>query len=36
MRIAPKVATTTAPNAAKRQSFLDNLVADFGPIGAAD
>ena len=28
MPVAPKTATTTAPNAAERQSFPDNLVAD--------
>jgi hypothetical protein len=28
MRMASKTATTTAPNAAECQSFLDNLVAD--------
>jgi len=32
MRVAPKAATTTAPNAAECQSFLDNLVADLDLI----
>jgi hypothetical protein len=35
MRIAPKVATTTAPYAAERQSFPDNLIADWGVIRAS-
>ena len=34
--LAPKINATTTPDAAESQSFLDNLVADFGPIGAAD
>jgi hypothetical protein len=32
MRVAPKAATTAAPNAAECQSFLDNLVADLDLI----
>jgi hypothetical protein len=36
MRVAPKAATTTAPNAAECQSFLDNLVADLDLIRALD
>jgi len=36
MRLAPKTATTTAPNAAESQSFPDNLVADLGRVAAGD
>ena len=36
MRVAPKTATTTAPNAAECQSFPDNLVADLDLICALD
>ena len=32
MRVAPKTATTTAPNAAERQFFSDNLVAHLGAV----
>ena len=36
MRVALKTATTTAPNAAERQFFPDNLVADLGAVSASD
>ena len=36
MRAAPKTATTTAPNAAERQSFPDNLIAELGAFCASD
>ena len=32
MRVASKTATTTAPNAAECQSFLDNLIAVFAVV----
>jgi hypothetical protein len=36
MRLALKDCYNTAPNAAERQTFPDNLVADLGPIRASD
>ena len=36
MRAVPKAAATTAPNAAERQSFLDNVVTDLSLIRASD
>src|SRR5262245_7915788 len=36
MPVAPKTTSTSAPNAAERQSFLDNLVAGLPTIRASD
>jgi hypothetical protein len=36
MHVAPETSATTAPNAAERQSFLDNVVTDLSLIRASD